>query len=236
MRSFIWEAHDERAKHIRSGGLIRPFVFGFNDGLVTNLGIVTAFAGASVGTFFIILAALAEMFAGAISMALGEYLSTKSQTEFYKREIERERKEVREIPEAERDEIRKIYAKKGFQGAELEMVVSRITANPETWVRIMATEELGLPEHFENPKRTAIVMSVAYLMGSAVPTIPYLLLSPNIALQYSIGLSVIALFAAGASKTVLTGTNWIKSGLEQLAVGLIAAVAAYLIGANFPKP
>ncbi len=114
------------------------------------------------------------MFAGAISMAAGTYLSTKSQKEFYESELAREKREMEELPEIEAQKIRDIYKEKGFGGKELELVVKRITFNKDIWLKVMMEEELGLHGRFENPVRSMLVMGLAFFVGALVPISSYL--------------------------------------------------------------
>src|SRR3989338_7446533 len=134
----------EEAWHSSRGRAIREVVFGGNDGLVTTLGFLMGVYGAINDQRIIIIAGIAEAAAGALSMATGAYLSSKAEREHYEREMRREILEMREMPEQEREEVRRIYRAKGFVGAELEMVVERITANPRVWLKMMMEEELGL--------------------------------------------------------------------------------------------
>src|SRR3989344_6405514 len=112
-------------EHIQSGNNMRDFILGFNDGLVSIFSLVAGVAGANVSSKIVLLAGLAGLAAGATSMGLNNYISYKSQIEFYKNEIAREKNEIDEVPERERDEIMALYKKKGFKGKELDMVVNR---------------------------------------------------------------------------------------------------------------
>jgi len=221
----------EEAWHSRRGRAIREMVFGGNDGLVTTLGFLMGIYGALAERRIILIAGLAEAVAGALSMAVGAYLSTKAAREFYEREMQRELREMREQPEVEREEVRRIYRAKGFEGTALETVVDRITANPRVWLQCMMTEELGLiAEPAAAPAGAALVMGIAFMIGAAIPLVPYAVLTGPSALIGSIGCSVIALFALGASKTSLTKTTWWSGGLEVLLLGLLACLIGYGVG------
>ena len=222
--------HDE-AWHTPRGRAIREVIFGLNDGLITTLGFLAGVTGSIVDGHIIILAALAEMVAGAISMSSGAYISSKSQREFFQKEIEREKSEIEEDPDHEKAEIREIYAERGFSDEEIDILVRRITADKEQWLRFMLREELGLGnEVLENPYKIGITMGLSFLAGSVVPMLPYLFFVPKNALILSTICSVIFLFALGALKTRLTKKGWIRSGAEMLLIGMGSAAIGYLLG------
>src|ERR671931_2194632 len=130
--------------HIKESSYIRDLVFGFGDGVNTSLGIVSGVGGAAVAADVVILAALIGMFTGAKAMAVQNYLAVKSQREILESEIKREEYEIQTIPEKEKEEIEEVYRAKGFQGEELNRVVSKITSNKDVWLKTMLTEELRL--------------------------------------------------------------------------------------------
>ncbi len=217
--------------HGAVGETLRDFVYGFNDGLITTLAIVSALSGASVGNLLIIFAGIANVLADGISMSLGGYISSKSQVEVYKNALRQERDEVKNIPDMERQEIRNIYRKKGFKGKELERIVKVITSNKERWVDVMMKEELELTESkFINPVKVAAVVFAGFLLAGFIPLVPYLFFDIQTSLQYAVTVSFISLFVLGSLRSIFTKRNWFKSGLEMLAVGMLAAAAAYFIG------
>lgn len=149
----------EEGWHSPRGRAIREVVFGVHDGLITTIGFLSGVSAASAGWRVIVVAGLAEAFAQTLSMGFGAYLSSKSEREFYQREIARERLEIETTPEKERDEMRQIYRSKGFSTDEIEMVVARVTANKELWLKTMMMEELGLiEERFDNPLRVGLLI------------------------------------------------------------------------------
>lgn len=221
----------EEPWHSTRGRAIREIIFGSNDGLVTTLGFLVGIYGALQDRRIILIAGIAEAAAGAISMATGSYLSSKAEREYYEREMNREIREMREKPEQEREEVRRIYREKGFAGAELDTVVRRITSDPRVWLHCMMEEELGLiAEPAGAPLRGAVVIGVAFLLGALVPLLPYMLVTGWQALWVSIGCSVATLFTLGATKTSLTKTKWWAGGLEMLALGMIACAVGFLVG------
>ncbi|MBI3989216.1 MAG: VIT1/CCC1 transporter family protein, partial [candidate division NC10 bacterium] len=127
----------EETWHSPGGKAIREVVFGMHDGLITSLGFLSGVSGAQAGRDFILLAGLASAFAQTLSMGFGAYLSTKSEREFYQREIDRERYEIDHLPEKEREELRVIYRQKGFREDEVEMIVKHLTSDKELWLKTM---------------------------------------------------------------------------------------------------
>lgn len=221
----------EEAWHSPKGKAIREVLYGATDGLVTSLGFVIGVFGALHDSRIILITGIAGATAGALSMGFSAYISSKSQMEFFLAEIERERKEMKEMPEKEREEIRKIYRSKGFQDEELEMVVRRITSNPAVWLRVMMEEELGLlVESFDNPWMVGLVTAASYAAAAFLPILPFAGASPEKAFGWSVGISVAALFVLGAGKTYWTRLSPWRSGLEITGIGLISALVGYVIG------
>ncbi|HEY4491038.1 MAG TPA: VIT1/CCC1 transporter family protein [Acidobacteriota bacterium] len=217
--------------HTPKGRAIREVIFGFNDGLITTLGFVAGVTGSIVHREIILLAALAEIVAGAISMSTGAYISSKSQREFFEKEIARERREIEEDPEHEKNEIREIYTARGFTETEINILINRITSDKEQWLRFMLREELGLGrEAFENPVKIGATMGFSFLFGSIVPIFPYFFFSVGTALLIATLFSFGFLFALGAVKTRLTKTHWLRSGLEMLIIGMTSAIIGYVMG------
>lgn len=221
----------DEAWHSPEGRAIREVVYGAVDGIVTSLGFAIGVFGALHEGRVIVITGIAAASAGALSMGFSAYISSKSQREFFLAEIERERREMREMPDKEKDEVRKIYRAKGFHGDELEMVVRRITSNPKVWLRTMMEEELGLvATSFDSPWLVGGITAGSYLLAAFLPIIPYAVTAPAAAFPWSVGVSVAALFGLGAGKTKLTRTPPLKSGLELMAIGLISALVGYGIG------
>lgn len=224
-------AEYEEGWHSPKGRAIREVVFGIHDGLITTIGFLSGVNAANASWRIIVVAGLAEAVAQTLSMGFGGYLSTKSEREFYQREIARERLEIETAPERERDEMREIYRSKGFSDREVEMVVARMTADRDVWLKAMMMEELGLIEdRFDNPAKVGLLIGASSLIGAFLPILPYFFLELRWAFVASIGVAASALFVTGAGKTVLTGKVWWKSGFEMMGIGLLVAVAGYGIG------
>ncbi len=226
-------SHTETA-HIPGGSIVRELVFGANDGLVAAFAVASGVNGAGVKSSVILIAGMAELIGGTISMALGAYLSTKSQIEYYQGEMSREGYEVDKFPEVERDEIREIYEAKGFHGEMLEKIISHITSDKKRWIDIMMREELGLSlDTVTSPKKSGIATGGAYAFGALMPILPYTFMQPLPGLIASAILTLIVLFGVGAAKTVVTGKILLRSGFESMAIGGLAAAATFLAGRLF---
>jgi VIT1/CCC1 family predicted Fe2+/Mn2+ transporter len=225
----------ERERWHRSGrsGTLRAVIFGVSDGLVSNLSLVMGVTGASGGNpSFILLAGIAGLLAGAFSMAAGEYISMQSQRELFEHQIELERAEMELMPEEEEAELAASYRAKGFTHEEATRIARRIFEDPEAALDMLVREELGLdPDELGSAWGAALGSFVAFAVGAAVPVIPYLLGGGAVALAFSLGLSLAALFIVGAGVSLLTGRGLLFSGVRQLGIGLAAATVTYLIGA-----
>src|SRR6516225_2201612 len=223
--------HTERIHAIGGGTSLRDAMLGINDGLVAAFAVTSGVAGAFSSNKIVVMAGLAEMLGGGVSMGLAAFASARAHREFYRSEEQRERDEIRKWPERERDEIRSIYRDKGFSGQLLDQIVSHITADPTRWRGVMMREELGFgAEVMEPPLRSALTVGGAYLLGAAVPMLPYLFVEPTAGILVSAIATIIALFVVGAAKTVLTGRPWWRSGLESMGIGAIAAAITYSVG------
>lgn len=227
----------EVRKHLKeqedkpSGELMRDTVFGISDGIVTTLALVAGVAGATTEIPVIIVAGLAAAFSSAVSMGLGNYLSLKSEIELYRREIEREKQEIKEQPEFEKEEIRQIFAKKGFNKKEQDVAVKRISSNKKLWLNFMVQEELGLSEEsFHSPVKAGLTIGIADILAAIIPVIPFFFLPRMTALYVAIVTSMLLLLGVGAFKTKYTGKNWLTSGLEVMLIGAIATAISYGLG------
>lgn len=220
----------EPHKHSRS--VIRDFILGGQDGLVNVLGIILAVAVATGDIKTVMIAGLAATFAESISMAAVAYTSSKAAKEFYLSEMEREKKEMKEVPHLERKEIYDIYRKKGFRGTLLKGIVKHITSKEKLWLDTMMAEELHLyPDDYDDPVKSAWIVGISAILGSLVPLMPFLFFTMREAIIGSLILSTAVLFVTGAVKARITIGNWFKSGLEMAAVGMTAAILGYFIGA-----
>ena len=217
-------------RHPAGGRTIREVVFGANDGLISSLALVSGMAGATPNRSAILIAGLAGVVAGTVSMAIGAFVSAKSVREFQESEEQRERYEIEHVPELEREELAEIYRQKGFAGAELERVLDRLTENPERWLRVMMAEELGLAGEVLNPYMAALVMGIAFALGGIVPVISYFWSEGTVALITSVGLTAVGLFGVGYWRGALANSSWFGKGLEMVGLGGLSFFLSYGIG------
>jgi VIT1/CCC1 family predicted Fe2+/Mn2+ transporter len=221
--------------HLEGGGLIRQIVLGMNDGVVSIFALLAGVAGAGQDATTILITLLAATIAGALSMAAGEFISEKSENDFYRKEIKQERLEVKLIPHIEKQELRLIYQKKGFEGDLLENLVNTITADEDRFIRELVVEELGIAEIAQGEgllKNTFIIFG-AFVLGSLFPVLPYLFfrfLPESTIFWIATIVTFGGLFLVGALKKYVTGMYWLKSGIEMLIVGLFAFGVSYYIG------
>jgi VIT1/CCC1 family predicted Fe2+/Mn2+ transporter/rubrerythrin len=218
--------------HVRGGGWIGQAIYGVNDGLGAAFGVVSGVAGATnVNAKFVLLSGIATAIASALSMGSGAYLATKSEREIYESEVEHERREIEASPEEEREEMELFYQLKGFSPEEAKLLASRLAEQPEQLLKTLAHEELGLSERaFPNPWRSAFSAMVSTGLGAFIPIIPFFAMTGTPALIASFVISTAAHFAVGASKVIVTGRSWLKSGTEMTVVGLGEAMITYAIG------
>ena len=218
--------------HVRAGGWIGQAIYGMNDGLGAAFGVVSGVAGATnVNSEFVLLSGIATAIASALSMGSGAYLATKSEREVYEAEIERERAEIETNPEQEREEMELFYELKGFSSEDAKRMAARLAEQPEHLLTTLAHEELGLSERtFPNPWRSAMSAMLSTAVGAFIPVIPFFAMVGTPALIASFIISTAAHFAVGASKVIVTGRSWLKSGAEMTIVGLGEAVLTYGIG------
>ncbi|MBI4143344.1 VIT1/CCC1 transporter family protein [Candidatus Woesearchaeota archaeon] len=223
--------HQEERRQRLSRSNIRDFILGFQDGLVNTLGLVLGVATAIQSSNIVLISGLVTTFAESVSLAAVAYTSTKAAREYYESELEKEKKEIKEIPHMEVQEIRDIYHKKGFRGKQLEMVVKKITSDKKLWLDTMMSEELRLfPEDYEKPVKSAFIVGLSAVLGSLIPVAPFFFLDVRTGMVFALAFSVITLFAVGSIKARVTIGDWKKSGLEMAVVGTFAALVGYGVG------
>jgi vacuolar iron transporter family protein len=223
------EAHDHSHADV-SGGWLRAAVFGAMDGLVTNTALVAGVGGGGAAPRAIVLAGVASLVAGAISMALGEYTSVKTQNEQLDLEVEKERAELQRNPEGELAELVEMLRVRGVEKSLAREVAVQLSADPETALRLHIVAELGLsPEEKPSPRVAAVTSFLTFGFGALLPLLPYLF-----------GVSVlwpalvcggVGLFVAGALTSRFTPRPWWYAGLRQLLFGAAAAGITYAVGA-----
>jgi VIT1/CCC1 family predicted Fe2+/Mn2+ transporter len=222
------EAHEHSHADI-SGGWLRAAVFGAMDGLVTNTALVAGVGGGRAAASTIVLSGVASLVAGAISMALGEYTSVKTQNEQLDLEVAKERRELERNPEGELAELVEMLRVRGVDDQLAHRVAVQLSRDPETALRLHVVAELGLnPEEKPSPRIAAVTSLITFSVGAVIPLLPYLFgLSLLWAALVAGGLG---LFAAGALSSWFTPRPWWYAGLRQLLFGAVAAVITYVIG------
>jgi predicted membrane protein (TIGR00267 family) len=232
--SEVEKLFDERRRIARLSQ-IREIVFGTEDGLLVPLGVVSGVAGATTNNFYVLIAGLAEAFAGSISMGAGAYLSSKAEHEVQQWAIAKEVNEVETIPEIEKNEIKVLFESEGLSAADASRIADLITTSKKSWIRTMVEKELGLSmDPIHTGPRDALVMGLSYLGGSLFPIAPYLLLPLHTALVFSVGLTLAALFGLGVYKSRIAHGKMLKGGLEVMAIGAFSGLAGYALGTLMP--
>ena len=220
--------------HKSGGGWIGQAIYGANDGLGSVFGIVSGVAGATAGGPAVLIAGLAGMLASALSMGSGAYLATKAEREMQEAEIRREREELERHPEEEEEELALFYQLKGVPKDEAEMLAARLIAQPESALKTLGNEELGITEQsFPNPWIAALSATLSTAFGAFIPIVPFFFSSGYPAIIASFVISTLAHFLIGATKTIVTGLSPWRSGLEMTIVGLGEALITYALGLLF---
>jgi vacuolar iron transporter family protein len=222
------EAHEHSHADV-SGGWLRAAVFGAMDGLVTNTALVAGVGGGGAAPRAIVLAGVASLVAGAISMALGEYTSVKTQNEQLELEVEKERRELARNPVGELDELVEMLRVRGVDDRLARTVAVQLSRDPETALRLHVVAELGLdPEDRPSPMVAAVSSFVTFGIGALIPLLPFL---AGVTLLWpALVAGGIGLLAAGAISSRFTPRPWWFSGARQLLFGAAAAGITYLVG------
>jgi VIT1/CCC1 family predicted Fe2+/Mn2+ transporter len=217
------------------GNALRAAVLGVNDGLVSNLSLVMGVAGAGVASRDILLTGIAGLIAGACSMAMGEWISVQSSRELHENELRQERVRIEEEPHAEQAELALVYEQKGMPPQQAKEVAASLMADSQTALDTHAREELGIDPHElgGSPWVAAGASFALFVVGAIVPVLAFVFLEGFAAVAVALGAAVVALFAIGASITLLTGTGVWRSGFRQLTFGLGAAAVTYGVGTLF---
>lgn len=211
---------------------VRDLVLGFNDGIVSVYALVAGLAGAGFAARSVAVAGLAAILAGALSMGLGEYVSTKSQAQYYAAEARREREHIRRYPQLEREELRQMLQEKAYPPEMVEDLVEHLSAKEDRFVDFMMREEFGVGKESDRSAVSAMgLIMVAFVAGSVLAVLPFALLpDARTGLAVASAASVAGLFAAGAAKGQVSGLSPVRSGFEMVVLGGSAAVVTYLVG------
>lgn len=230
----------EEALHGQSSWLNRfqdyigEFVYGGIDGSVTTFAVVAGSAGAQLDSSIIIILGFANLIADGFAMSVGSYLSTKSEKQKYQKHKNIEYWEVDNLPEKEREEVREIYAAKGFEGELLEQVVTQITADKDRWVDVMMKEELEMAEETKSPIAMGAVTFISFIILGFIPltiyVIDYTVGTEADLFLYSSVMTFIIFGLIGYAKSYVTNTSRIRGVFETLFLGGSAALLAYFVG------
>jgi VIT1/CCC1 family predicted Fe2+/Mn2+ transporter len=221
----------ERWHRLGRGGAVRAGVFGANDGLVSNLSLVLGVAAAGAPPHTLLTTGLAGLFAGALSMAVGEFVSMSSQRDLMKRQIALEARELDEAPEEEKEELTVLLRQKGLSEAQAAETAEQIMRDPESALDTLVREELGLdPGDLGSPTRAALSSFATFAVGAALPLLPLPFLTGPAAALAAAALGGVALGAVGALIGFLSGTSPLRSGLRMVALAAVAAGVTVGIG------
>src|SRR5947209_740714 len=215
-----------------SGGFLRNVVYGFNDGLTANFGLVAGVIGASTVNQHqaVAVAGLAGLIADALSMGSSGYLASKSEREVYEYEIAMERTEVDLMPEIERDGLAVIYEAKGMDRNSAHSLATQIMADPQRMLKEQVQEELKIGEFSMSPLKEGWLTGLATAFGAAIPVFPFLVWQGTTAIIISFALSMLSHFVVGAARSVFTGRGVFRSGFDMFVVGMGVAAVGYFVG------
>lgn len=221
----------EHAHRDVQGGGARAAVFGISDGLVSNVALVLGVAGAGTSGATVRLAGVAGLIGGAFSMAAGEYVSMRAQSELMQRELDVERAAIATAPEDERRELAAIYEGRGLDPDLATELSTKMMRNPELALETHAREELGIdPSQTGKPIQAAVSSFVMFAFGALIPLLPWFFISGTRAILWSVALGGVSAFAVGAALAYFTGRSWLWSATRQLLISGIAAAVTFTIG------
>ncbi len=215
-----------------SGGFLRNVVYGFNDGLTANFGLVAGVLGATATQQHeaVVVAGVAGLIADALSMGSSGYLAAKSEQEVYDHEVAMERDEIALMPELEQEELALLYEAKGMSPRAAQELAADAARNPERMLREKAQLELGISGEAASPMREGWITGTATAVGALIPVFPFFVTSGMVAIVLSFAFSMFAHFLVGAARSLFTGRGVIRSGIDMFVVGLGVAVAGYYAG------
>ncbi len=215
-----------------SSGFLRNVVYGFNDGLTANFGLVAGVLGATAAAQVrtVVVAGVAGLIADALSMGASGYLAAKSEQEVYQHEIAMERAEVELMPEIERDELALIYELKGMPKDEADRLATEIMADPRRMLDEQVREELKIGEQSTSPLREGVTTGTATAVGAVIPVLPFFFVHGATAITVSLTVAMLSHFLVGAARSVFTGRGLFRSGFDMFVVGMGVAVIGYFVG------
>jgi len=216
--------------HRTGAGWISGAIYGANDGLAAVFGIVAGVSGATGGSGFVLTAGLFGAIASGLSMATGAFLAERSEGEVAAANVERERQEILEHPEEEKEEVSLFYQLKGIDKEMADRLAAQLGENPEALLKVHAPEELGGMEATSRPVESAIAAGVSTFVGAMIPVIPFFWYRGTEGVIIAAIVSLVAHFLVGASKALFTLRSWWSAGLEMTVAGIIVGAVTYAIG------
>jgi predicted membrane protein (TIGR00267 family) len=213
-----------------SGGFLRNVVYGFNDGLTANFGLVAGVIGAAVAPHVVLISGVAGMIADALSMGASGYLAAKSEQEVYAHEIAMEKEELRLMPDVELEELALIYEAKGIEPERARQMAEEVMRDPARALEEAVREELKIGAARSTPLTEGWITGVATAVGALIPVAPFLVLSGRAAMWTAFSLAMLSHFAVGAARSFFTGRGLLRSGVDMFVVGLGVAGVGYLVG------
>lgn len=216
--------------HIDSGGRLRNLVYGFNDGLTANFGLIAGMLGAAIHRDVVLLSGFSGLLASSLSMAASGYLASQSQREVDANEINTQRAELMLFPQREEDYLAGLYEEKGLTGEEARSAAGRVMADPEVALRELAREKLKISEEGDPPLVEGATTGLATVFGALVPILPFFFGGGAVAAWSAFALAMAMHFVVGAARSVFTGRPWLRSGFDMFVVGLGVAAFGYLLG------
>jgi VIT1/CCC1 family predicted Fe2+/Mn2+ transporter len=221
--------------HRSGGGWISGAIYGANDGLAAVFGIVAGVSGATGGSSSVLTAGLAGAIASALSMATGAFLAQRSEAELAAANVERERQEIAQHPEEEKEELSLFYQLKGIDPQTADRLAEQMSKNPEAMLKALALEEFGTAGNpGGDPAQAALAAGVSTGLGAMVPVIPFMITTGTVAIVAAAIVSLAAHFLVGAAKSLVTLRSWWSAGLEMTLAGVIVGGATYLVGLALP--
>jgi VIT1/CCC1 family predicted Fe2+/Mn2+ transporter len=213
-----------------SGGFLRNVVYGFNDGLTANFGLVAGVIGAEVAPHIVLVSGLAGMIADALSMGASGYLAAKSEQEVYAHEIAMEQEEIRLMPEVEQDELALVYQAKGIEPGMARQMAVEVMRDPQRALGEQVREELKIGEAHATPFKEGWLTGSATAIGAFIPVAPFLFLEGRAAAWTAFTIAMLSHFAVGGARSIFTGRGVIRSGIDMFIVGLGVAAVGYVVG------
>jgi VIT1/CCC1 family predicted Fe2+/Mn2+ transporter/rubrerythrin len=221
--------------HQKSGGWISGAIYGANDGLASVFGIVAGVSGATAGSSFVLTAGAAGAIASALSMATGAFLAERSEVELAEANLERERTEIAQHPEEEKEELSLFYQLKGVDEVTADAMAEQLSRQPDAMLQALAAEEFGVTgTDGGDARRAAIAAGISTGLGAMIPVIPFIFTHGTIAIVISAAISLFAHFLIGAAKSLVTLRTWWAAGLEMTLAGVIVGGITFAVGLALP--